>query len=240
MRLRGHTHQRAHQCLRRTKTVSSCRLSHVRHQIGPLGLHTWSGDYYSSISDHIHALGVIAANFNTLELAFYVLFAEYLGNTENSQALFAGSRNNFRIDVLTTILERYERNAEVREAMTHFIQCSEICAENRNTLMHSRVMDVSLASAALPVQKGSRRSPLTQLSTELPLERLRSIADEIFYLEDHGWDLADYFFTRRGRIAADDPDARTTLPERLPLPMRLILPPHEGQDGFVQQRSSRQ
>src|SRR6185295_12213048 len=93
----------------------------------------WSGDFYpASLKDHIHALGVVAANYNSLEMTFYSLFCEYFGISDNAAALFAQFKNNLRIDALRVVLAKYERDSAVTDAIQHFLRCFNICADNRN------------------------------------------------------------------------------------------------------------
>ena len=53
----------------------------------------WSGDYFGpSLRDHLHALGVVALNYNALEISFYLLFCEYVGYSEVSTTWTSRSR----------------------------------------------------------------------------------------------------------------------------------------------------
>jgi hypothetical protein len=88
-------------------------------------------------TDHVHALGVVSINYNTLELNLFVATIFYLdGKAAPAAIIFDTTRNNKRIDLLRA-LWAHEPLAEVRERLNHFADGFLKCAQNRNILMHS-------------------------------------------------------------------------------------------------------
>jgi hypothetical protein len=110
----------------------------------------WSGDYYGpGLSDHLHALGVVAANYNSLEGILYSLFSFYFRDQERAGTLFSQLKDNFRLDTLRAVAERYESEADTLNAIRHFAKRFKICADNRNLLMHSILRDIPFQNVAI-------------------------------------------------------------------------------------------
>jgi hypothetical protein len=196
----------------------------------------WSGDYYGpGLADHMHALGVVAANYNSLEMLLYSLFCEYLGRSDESALLFSQFKNNYRIDTLKAALKAYESDSAVAEAMQYFVKCFNICSDNRNLLMHSLVNEVDLNATELNLRKSSRSNPEKFTQLKFAVSPIRRVADDIWSVEYYGGDLFFYLLTRRGEMKPDEPHARTTLPEKPALPdnLSLLLQP-SGQGKIAQ------
>lgn len=49
----------------------------------------WAGDYYDSVRDHIHALGVVAATYNRLEFTFFMLFLHYYRHRDKAASFWS-------------------------------------------------------------------------------------------------------------------------------------------------------
>lgn len=184
----------------------------------------WSGEYYpASLTDHIHALGIVAANYNTLESSFYSLFCEYFGISANSAALFAQFKNNFRIDTLKVVVEKYEKDPAVADAVFHFLKCYNICADNRNVLMHSLMDAHDQIEPDLVAKKPTRNNPEKFTNLHFSLSALRKAADELWSVELYCGDIYMFLLTRRGDIPPADPYALTALPAKPALPDILSL-----------------
>jgi hypothetical protein len=195
----------------------------------------WSGEFYpESLRDHIHALGVVAANYNSLEMTFYSLFCEYFGISDSAAALFAQFKNNFRIDALKVVLDKYEADQKVADSVLHFLRCFNICADNRNILMHSLLEVYEQGPDHLLFRKSARHHPEQQIGLQFDLSAMREVADDIWTVEDYCRELYIFSITRRRDLSPDDESARTTLPEKPVLPnslTRLLQPSGHGKAG---------
>ncbi len=182
----------------------------------------WSGDYFGpNLRDHLQALGVIALNYNALEISFYLLFCEYVGHSDVSAQLFSDMRNNFRLETLKATAINQEKDFAVIDAIGTFLGGFDVCAANRNFLMHSVHDLVQDGATALKLLKSNRKDPLKQTNLIFDVPTLRQVADEIWTLDHYAVDLAFYLQTRRGAMPADDEYARTTLPDK-PAPPRNL------------------
>src|SRR5215216_95709 len=115
----------------------------------------WDRRYHPSLYQHMHALGVVAAHYNHLEMVFQLLFWRYSGIASQPAArLFLRLNNNRnRLDTLQEWIEEKEFNAELKARGLHFVNAFEVCAENRNFLMHSRTQLNLAASDKLVLTK---------------------------------------------------------------------------------------
>ena len=91
---------------------------------------------------HIHALGVIAINYNSLEHALFVLLREYLGvfpalHGHIFQSLTVGSV----LELFKLAVQEHEKHDTLRQRLMEFCPPFVICYANRNILMHSNVRE---------------------------------------------------------------------------------------------------
>src|SRR5436309_2741829 len=100
-----------------------------------LGEKPWSWDwrYNPKLKEHMHALGVIAANYNELEGHFYRLFYLILNKFEAGSIIFSKLSNAERIEVALKLAEREQDNFS--DLFRYFISGFGIASENRNILM---------------------------------------------------------------------------------------------------------
>jgi hypothetical protein len=165
----------------------------------------WSGDYYGpGLSDHLHALGVVAANYNSLEGILYSIFSFYFRDQERAGILFSQLRNNIRLDTLRAVAEGYESDPKVLEAVLYFSKCFHICSDNRNLLMHSIVDMVEIGDTILSLLKGAKNAPRDYKNLRFDAPTLRRTADEIWCLEHYGIDLVFFLLTRSGLLKETD------------------------------------
>ena len=120
----------------------------------------------------MHALGVVAANYNQLELTLYTIFAHYTGRTIQAAALFSQMKNNFRIDTLKCLVQANEPDDTIGKHIFYFADGFNICADNRNFLMHSSVDNIQKGATALPLRKSGRKSPIEFKNIILSAERI--------------------------------------------------------------------
>jgi hypothetical protein len=184
----------------------------------------WSGDYFGpGLADHLHALGVVALNYNALESAFYSLFCDYLGTSPSAAVLFSQFKNNFRLDAFKVVVSEYEKDPAVIDALGYFAGCYNVCADNRNMLMHSAFDLVEKGDTALKLLKSARNDPRKYTNLLFDAQTLRQTADEIWSVDYYGVDLHFYLCTRSGVMPTDDPHALKALPEKPARPNNLSL-----------------
>lgn len=152
---------------------------------------------------HIHALGVVAAMYNHLEFALFCLLLDYTGlGSQRTQWLFANTSNNLRLDLLKRSVSEGEGSPEVRDRMHHFADCYDLCAQNRNILMHSKIAKVDDA-AVLKFSKASRNDPNKLNTLNLRLEDIRRTADDIATIYSYGINLHTNYIICNSTLTPD-------------------------------------
>jgi hypothetical protein len=136
-------------------------------------------------------------------------------------------KNNFRLETLKATAIKQEKDFKVIDAVGTFVGAFNICALNRNILMHSVHDILQSEETALKLLKSHRNDPLKQTKLLFDVPTLRQVADEIWSIDYYGLDICFYLQTRSGAMPADDQFARSTLPEK-PAPVKnlsLLLDP---------------
>jgi hypothetical protein len=195
----------------------------------------------------IHALGQVTLVYNYLEEAVGRVFIEAMPtNQAFSEQLYHKLNNRDRIDLLTAVTQASDRDADVKEAILHLLNCHDICSENRNILMHA-IIDSVDADIVTAFKKASR-DPTREIQFRLPLADLRLVADEMSLMFVYAMRIQNCIISR----AKDQPtgpmpehiqrtmDWLGTTPEKPPKPRRLIpyKPPADQKDGEFQPQSS--
>jgi hypothetical protein len=179
----------------------------------------------------MHALGVVATNYNHLEFVFLLLFAHYMRGYAAATVTFANLNNRYRKDVMQALLDDEERDPIIRDRLDHFLVGFDICAENRNFLMHSLTQNAgpSLGTTAklhLELGKRARSEPLRTNYARLSIENLRDIADEIDTYDNYGFNLLLWLMARPagGRLTLPgSPERVPPLPDKPAPPKKLTL-----------------
>jgi hypothetical protein len=190
---------------------------------------SWDWTYNPNLKDHMHALGVIAANSNELEGIFYRIFFLTLGKIAVGKIVFSKLNNAERIETALKMAE-YE-TAEFRDRYEHFISGYRISTENRNNLLHSKAHNAwprDISVSHLTLAKPSKKSPDENNFISLDISELRSVSDDIAALASFGSGLFywRYAFLSGGMITWESGETATPpLPEKPPVPRRLILAP---------------
>jgi hypothetical protein len=184
----------------------------------------WSGDVYGkNRTDQMHALGVVAANFNGLEFSFLCIFSHYFDFSDRSGVLFQNFKNNFRVDTLRAIIESYEKQPLASMHVEHFLLGFEICADNRNLLMHSEI-ELAPESSELRMSKGTKSDPFTRMFAQFDLPTLRKVADDIMNFEEYGHEITIYLDeSLRKQMKAEKTHVHIASLQKPPLPDRLSL-----------------
>lgn len=133
--------------------------------------------YYKEFGsvEHLHALGVIAATYNVMEYQLSHWFratidADY--QDEIAARIFASLSNNTRLDIIRKFFEQ-SRFDKYRIWINEALDSYDICAENRNYLMHSvgneNFVDPELCNFIKP----SRNNPTRTIDYPLRVKDLR-------------------------------------------------------------------
>jgi hypothetical protein len=196
-------------------------------------LDEWNTRYHHSLKDHLHALGVVAANFNHLEFALLALFYIFAGLDDGTaQHLFSYLKNDKRVDILLRSIKARETDPDVNDRATHFTKGFNVCAENRNYLMHSMTEEpsgtaltvTSIVQDTLILRKATRGDPTKRNYLHLNLTEIRQAADDIYAFDLFGLKLWRFVNQRKlGRPNdGNDATAPLSLPEKPLLPNKLI------------------
>jgi hypothetical protein len=198
---------------------------------------SWHQRYHPSLRDHMHALGVVAANYNHLEQVFMALFWRYssLDSTPALRLFQRLNNNRHRIDSLLEWIESKEFNTSAKELAVHFVKSFETCADNRNFLMHSLTKGTLEQTDKLVLAKAAKRDPDRTNSLQLGVEELRTVADDMFHLERFGLRLYVWWRARANGGKYRFSDGREfvpTLPEKSREPTKLTpISPQSQVDG---------
>jgi hypothetical protein len=190
---------------------------------------TWPNYSLRSVDKHVHAIGILSANFNDLEnqlLGFLIL---YDGAPEDVVSyLFEKVPTETRLVWLRGLADvREPRHPQLADCIKAFATAYKACADNRNLIVHSRINAYFAPEDALMLSKRGR-SHGRESHRDVSLEVIRRVADEI-----HSWSrfgshvLA--FLHRRRRAARQAKHKRagvrlvgpTTLPEIFAPPVNL-------------------
>lgn len=187
----------------------------------------WPPHYNIGQPNHIHALGMASAMYNQMELSLQLLLTAYSGlGNDTTQWLASNLSNNLRLELLKRCAEDREKNSATKDAILHFARCFDICAENRNFLMHSMVKTPT-NEEILSLAKASRNNPKKFNEIDLELDDIRRVADEIASISSYGGQLYAYFlFTNfdQSHIPQHIREFASTLPGKPPLPDKLLKP----------------
>lgn len=148
---------------------------------------SWHWRFNPQLHNHMHALGVVAANYNSLENTLSLLMYHYSGKLGSMpQLLFSLLNNNHnRLTMLRCYIDENEFDPAVKEYLTYFAAAYDICAENRNFLMHGMTQSPS-DSQNLLLSKFARRDPTRLNYLELTADDIREVADDMFNFDVFG------------------------------------------------------
>ena len=120
---------------------------------------TWP-DYLPPLKDHFHAVGVLAATFNALELKVLGLMVPYLGFGETTLLLFNKVLDDpKKIELLRLASAERAETPEIAGAVSHFCDGFNLCNQNRDIIIHSSTQEQHKAETRFRLHLGS--SPKT-------------------------------------------------------------------------------
>lgn len=141
--------------------------------------------------DHLHAVGVLIANWAEVEQSYQTLF----------QFMFSGQ---FNLGIRTfELLGNDGRAALIREECTaqaqpqfedhlsHFLKCAAICKENRNAIAHAHFLP-SQDPEFVVLDKGRDRAASQMKFYRFTVEAIRAMADETYVVAHYGREIWVY------------------------------------------------
>lgn len=162
---------------------------------------------------HIHALGVVAINYNTLEHALFVLLREYLGVYPSIHAYVFQSLNlHSTLTLFKMSVELHEKDDSLRERLVAFCPLFGTCFANRNLLMHANAREADATDELLALAKRSKNKPHIFNDMKLTLPELRHVADDMRALFLYAHALWTFILERR-RQHPDHPVPLPSLPD---------------------------
>ena len=167
---------------------------------------------------HIHALGVIAINYNGLEIALDRLLNVYLGATPEAHSYIFQCLNLHSQVALFEICVAREKDRELRLHLLDFCVYFNTCANNRNLLMHSNLHEADTTDDLIGLAKRSKKQPHIYNDMQLTITELRAVADEIHTVFLYAAQLFKFITFRKRRdpllTEANQPFPLPALPER--------------------------
>jgi hypothetical protein len=169
--------------------------------------------------DYAHALGYLVVYYNNAERSLYLLTNLLLKNDRAAcEVINHHLHNSARLDLLRELAT--ELPEEERECVLHAVGCFDICAENRNTMMHAVLVPSDDPTDDLSAQKRHSAKPGETIKFDLPLARLRQSVDQTTDVYFFIVLLVAYFAQKLGGRPPTLP-----LPDKPQKPDKLNLPP---------------
>jgi hypothetical protein len=184
----------------------------------------WNWRYHPSLYDHMHALGVVATNYNHLEFIFFLLFRQYMTGGSAPILTFSHLNNFNRADVFRAVDDQ-ESDSVTRDRLDHFVSGFKICTDNRNFLMHLLTQNAGTGDDVrkrhLELAKRARTQPTRHDLVRLSLRDIRRIANEMDTFDEYGFSLVVWLMARKndGILKFDDaPDQTPELSDKPDMP----------------------
>lgn len=174
-------------------------------------------------AEQLEAMGAVASLYNDLEYTFFGLLTGLSnGEFESSRAQFLSMRNPARLALFRKQLQQTTEPGYSVERLSHFADCFEICAQNRNLLMHSWTWNLADGADSLLVLKSTRK-PTGFEHLNFTSAELRAVATEIWRVNQFGQTLS-YLIGQTGesRDAREDKSVQFMTPEQMCSLPRLI------------------
>ncbi|HTZ67557.1 MAG TPA: hypothetical protein VMB83_08830 [Roseiarcus sp.] len=180
---------------------------------------------------HMEALGVCSAIYNNAEYTFFLLIFTYSSQEyEICRFLFEGMSNRHRSDFLTRLAE--QRNfTPMHDHVLNFIKCFNIATENKNFLMHSKIMTADHPPDRMSFYKASKANPAINNGLTLDVETVRNVARDLQAVDIYGSQIFLYANVRAPwsrhytkQEASGLPPIDSAYLKKLPLPKKLLIP----------------
>lgn len=182
----------------------------------------WDADLASIGSrDHLHAVGAFALYYNAAEMSLFGFFQRYAPGAPNVQAHLFGTMNNRqRIDFIKLMATDRE-GVEEASAIHHAASLFDICAENRNLVLHA-IPGWEEEDGTLTFLKASAGKHGHLAVYAFTVDEIRAAARATAATEEYCMDLMRAVKARDGHNIFG-PGGPPELPPRPPLPRKLSL-----------------
>ncbi|MER8854423.1 hypothetical protein NKI51_11680 [Mesorhizobium australicum] len=208
-------------------------------QMGGLSVSTPNWPWYlPGWHDDIYAIGMIGLNYSQLETAFRHLFtASARMSAFDVDMLFERKKNDARLQRFDQLYNRPDIHELYKDLRAHFATGYKVCADNRNSIMHSsfngRFVNAAQDRGGIVLAKYSKSGQ--QILCPVTLEDLRRVADEIHDFSMFGFSLASDTESSLKMAAAGNPSAFVPRPsiDKPPMPQALIWRPLGDRSGDV-------
>jgi hypothetical protein len=180
--------------------------------------------YATGPDRHMHALGVIAINYNIFEYGLAFLLQHY-ATTPVSDFFFDKINNEERVEAIGHFAKLKERDPAVLALIDDLLAYFGTCVQNRNILMHSQHSQESRSDDMLPLEKKSTRDPTKLLYFYLLLPHLRRVADQTMRGVSFLQELLEYLRARDVAPNAELFAADHPLPKKPRSPRQLTPSP---------------
>jgi hypothetical protein len=176
----------------------------------------------------IHALGMIAMQWNLAERALEDLIWLYLETDKTTARLVTGRLGNqARCDLLKNLIEVKEIEGTIRSEVLHAIECFDTCRVNRNHLIHGAAESIG-ADGKFRFKSSRKAKPSEDNLFEVEIEALRECANDIHRARSHLNALhtsLSGFLVMRSALTTDDQADTAAVALQLPaLPQRPAKP----------------
>jgi hypothetical protein len=181
-----------------------------------------TGIYRLMPDEHAHALGTLLNYYNNAENMLFKLVDILLKNDEGArQTINHRLNNNDRLDLLRKLAT--EMSVEESGHILYAVNCFDICAENRNILMHAMIEQRDAEEFSARKRHATKTG--VEVRFDLPLPTLRATAEHTanayYYLM-----LLWTYFVQKMVFAAGMRSEPPPLPGRPVQPSKLsLLPP---------------
>lgn len=182
---------------------------------------------------HIHALGVVAINYNRLEMALDRLLYMYLGASREPYCYVFNALNDPSRQALYKLcVNKEEADHALRDHLIYFVECFRVCAQNRNILLHSNVDDEKSTDEIIALAKAPRDKPHLTNEMAFSLTQLRRTADEMWAIFSYAAELFRFIRIRereedRAIFADPQPPPPPSLPDK-PDPPTSLAEKHQS------------
>jgi hypothetical protein len=178
-----------------------------------------SGIYRLMPDEHAHALGTLLNYYNNAENMLFNLVDILLKNDEGARQTINHRLNNSdRLDLLRKLAT--ERSVEEGDHILHAVNCFDICAENRNILMHAMIEQRTAEDFSARKRHATKAG--VEVRFDLPLSTLRGTAEQTadaYYYIMLLWS----YFVQQLVLVAGLPSRPPKLPSKPAQPSKLRL-----------------
>ena len=138
------------------------------------------------------ALGVVGVKYAQLEFALSAMFSTVTGiERDMASLLLPRIRNNVRLNLMRERLPDHNWPTEASERVQHFIDGFNVCANNRNLLMHSNIFTMSQDAIILYKTSNSGKTVGKTVSCNPTLAEVRQVGDDMHTFFGYGLSLSN-------------------------------------------------